>query len=308
MTEAFPTQDNHDSSPIALEQGTDGHAEKADFKPVTTIDVRRHSEYEGGFPKAGWGKPTDEEKLTLGHLTEIGVENARRVAREIVEKRLAEAGGQVDFLVLASPTYWLGDEQLGQRAIETAKIYSEEVEAQLKAHGLPPEHLLNTVHSESLQHPIGNVRKTRKMVEAQMFDDPVALEAVVDGLREKYKGQGEEFWNAWYDGVDNEALKSVGAETSAEAADRADRQMQILARYGNMHNKATGRSLEVIVLTHHEVLQPYALHKLGVSPADFLPGKNEGLEIRVEDGKSVATVAGRQIEATKSRSHLAEKV
>ena len=75
-----------------------------------------------------------------------------------------------------------------------------------------------------------------------------------------------------------------------------------------MHNKATGRSLEVIVLTHHEVLQPYALHKLGVSPADFLPGKNEGLEIRVEDGKSVATVAGRQIEATKSRSHLAEKV
>jgi len=264
--------------------------------PTTNIDVRRHSQYDGGFPKAGWGKATDQEKEDLGHLTPEGIENAGRVARELVEKRLDEAGNDIDFLVVASPTYWLGDENLGQRAIETAKIYSDEIKAELKARGLPQEQLLNTIHSQSKQHEVGDVRTTNKMVEAQMFDDPVALETVVDGLREKYGGQGEEFWDAWYNGDNDEALESVGAETAKQAVERASKQMDILVRYGKMYNKITGRNLEVIVLTHHEVLQPYALHELGVSTEEFKPDKNEGFEIRVEDGRAVATVAGHDIE------------
>jgi len=264
--------------------------------PVTNIYVRRHSQYDGSFPEAGWGKATDQEKEQLGHLTAEGVENAGRVARELVEKRLDEAGNNVDFLVVASPTHWLGDESLGQRAIETAKIYSAEIKIQLEERGLSQDQLLNTVHSQSLQHEVGDVRVTRKMVEAQIFDDPVALEQVVDGLREKYGGQGEEFWDAWYNGDDNEALVSVGAETAGEAVERADKQIRILTRYGKMYNKQTGRNLEIIVLTHHEVLQPYALHKLGISTQDFKPDKNEGFEIRVEDGKAVASIAGQNIQ------------
>lgn len=272
------------------------HEAMVDRTPFTNIDVRRHSEYDGSFPDAGWGKATDQEMSELGHLTPEGIDNASRVARELVEKRLDESGNRVDFLVVASPTHWLGDENLGQRAIETAKIYAEEIKMQLEARGLPKEQLLNTVHSQSLQHEVGDVRVTKKMVEAQIFDDPVALEEVVDGLREKYGGQGEEFWEAWYNGDDNEALVSVGAETAGEAVERADKQMRILTRYGKMYNKQTGRNLEIIVLTHHEVLQPYALHKLGISTQDFKPDKNEGFEIRVEDGKAVASIAGQDVE------------
>lgn len=283
------------------EQGVESSAERADHKPVTNIDVRRHSDYEGGFPEAGWGKPTEAEQDSLGHLTEQGIENATRVAREIIEKRLEEAGGNVDFLILASPTHWLGDEQLGQRAIETAKIYSDEVKRQLVERGLPADRLLNTGHSQKLQHEVGDVRVTKKMVEAQIFDDPVALEEVVDGLREKYHGQGTEFWDAWYAGADDEALESVGAEKSTDAAERADKQIEALIRYGKLHNKVTGRSLEVIVLTHHEVLQPYVLHKLGISQRDFVPGKNEGFEIKVEDGRAVVSVAGQEVERTSRR-------
>jgi hypothetical protein len=298
----FPKQKSEQSdaflsvSPAEIDSIGEQTDDAAVDKAATIIDVRRHSQYDGGFPKAGWGKATDQEKEHLGHLTAEGIENTTRVAHELVEKRLDESGDQVDFLVVASPTYWLGDEDLGQRAIETAKIYSEEIKAQLDARGLPPEQLLNTTHRKTAQHEVGDVRVSKKMVEAQMFDDPVALDQVVDGLRKKYGGQGDEFWSAWYNGNDSEALESVGAETAAQAVERVNKQMDILVRYGKMYNEKTGRNLEIIVLTHHEMLQPYALHKLDVSTNEFKPGKNEGFEIRVHDGNAVASVAGHDIE------------
>lgn len=263
--------------------------------PSTNIDVRRHSQYDGGFPKAGWGKATEAEKEDLGHLTPEGIENASRVAHELVVRRLEESDNNVDFLVIASPTHWLGDKELGQRAIETGKIYTEEIRSTLEERGLPASQLLNTIHAQAKQHEVGDVRVTNRMVEAQMFDDPEAL-AVVDTLREKYGGQGEEFWDAWYNGDNDDALESVGAETAEQAVARAKKQMDILARYGKFYNKTTGRDLEVIVLTHHEVLQPFALKELGVSTEDFKPDKNEGFEIHVDDGKAVATVAGHEVE------------
>lgn len=278
----------------------DAAAEKVDHKPVTTIDVRRHSDYDGNFPEAGWGKATEDEQEALGHLTEAGVVNARRVATEIVERRLDQANDNVDFLVIASPTHWLGDKQLGQRAVETGKIYSDEIKKQLAERGLPSDHLLNTTQPKGLNHKVGDVRVGKKMVEAQIFDDPAAMD-VIDELRAKYGGQGKEFWDAWYEGADNAALDSVGAERSTETAERADKMIEALIRYGEIHNKATGRSLAVIVLTHHEVLQPYALHKLGVSQYEFEPGKNDGFEIKVEDGKTIATVAGHEVERTSRR-------
>jgi broad specificity phosphatase PhoE len=281
-------------------EGNEGKAEKLGHKPVTTIDVRRHSDYDGGFPDAGWGKPTEEEQQKLGHLTEQGIENATRVAREIVGRRLDESGDDVDFLVIASPTHWLGDEQLGQRAIETGKIYSDEIKRQLEERGLSSDHLINTTQPKALEHEVGDVRVGRKMVEAQIFDDPAALD-VIDELRAKYGGQGTEFWDAWYAGDDSEALDSVGAESSTDAADRADKMIEAIVRYGKIYNTKTGRSLAVIVLTHHEILQPYALHKLGVSQQEFVPGKNDGFEIRVEDERAVVSIAGHEIERTSRR-------
>lgn len=138
-------------------------AERLVHKPVTTIDVRRHSDYDGGFPKGGWGKATEEEQEKLGHLTKAGVENAQRVATEIIEKRLDEADGNVDFLVIASPTYWLGDDKLGQRAIETAKIYSDEIKRQFQERGIPTDHLLNMAQLKANEHEIGDVRASKKL-------------------------------------------------------------------------------------------------------------------------------------------------
>jgi hypothetical protein len=298
-TEFVPSLDPGAFAP-SVDGATEASAEKLDHKPVTTIDVRRHSDYDGGFPDAGWGKPTEDERKVLGHLTEQGVENATRVAREIIERRLDESGDNVDFLVIASPTHWLGDEQLGQRAIETGKIYSDEIKRELEERGLSSDHLINTTQPKALEHEVGDVRVGRKMVEAQIFDDPAALD-VIDELRAKYGGQGTEFWDAWYAGDDSEALDSVGAERSIDAADRADKMIEAIVRYGKIYNKKTGRSLAVIVLTHHEILQPYALHKLGVSQQEFVPGKNDGFEIRVEDERAVVSIAGHEIERTSRR-------
>ena len=145
-------------------QDVEVSAEQVEHKPVTTIDVRRHSEYDGDFPAEGWGKATEEEQARLGHLTEAGVANAHRVAQEIIAKRMDEAGEEVDFLVIGSPTHWIGDEQLGQRAIETAKIYSDEVKRELEERGLPADRLLNTSHRQSRQHEVGDVRVGKNLV------------------------------------------------------------------------------------------------------------------------------------------------
>jgi hypothetical protein len=70
---------------------------------------------------------------------------------------------------------------LGQRAIETGKIYSDEIKRQLEERGLSSDHLINTTQPKALEHEVGDVRVGRKMVEAQIFDDPAALD-VIDEL------------------------------------------------------------------------------------------------------------------------------
>jgi len=159
---------------------------------------------------------------------------------------------------------------------------------------MPRSHLLNTTQWQQSQHEVGGVRVSGKMVEAKIFDDPKMNEVITE-LREKYGGQGKEFWDAWYAGADNELLDPVGAERSTDTADRADRQIEALLRYGNFHTQKTGRSLEVILITHHEVLQPYALHKLGVSQEDFVPGKNEGFVIKADSEETTVEIAGERM-------------
>ena len=88
--------------------------------------IQRHSgPYESGKP-ADPPNITDQEKATLGRLTTDGIDDARKKAREKIDVILFQ-DPETDFLILASPTSWLDNPELGQRALETAELIAEVV-------------------------------------------------------------------------------------------------------------------------------------------------------------------------------------
>ena len=107
----------------------------------TLIVLQRHGQYDNRRP-ANIGNLTKEEK-TYGRLIEEGKAEVKKRADERIQAILAQSLEKTDFLILNSPTYWLDNEQLGQRARETAEIIAAEVVDNLQSHGLSPEQLLN---------------------------------------------------------------------------------------------------------------------------------------------------------------------
>lgn len=257
----------------------------------TKIILQRHTKYESGFPENGWINPTDEEKERLGHLTEEGAVEAREVAKQRISEAFSQAGPDVDFVVVASPTRWLGHPDLGQRAIETGEIISDEIKSELREAGLPETQLLNLTKSFDGDF----VRESAKIVEGQMFDNHIDF---ADELRAKYSGQNREFWDAYNADADRERRKEVGAEGSPETADRVNELMNVLARWAKVrHIEEPHRKTVIFVVSHHEAIEPYAQRVLGAQPGEFEPKYNDGIEISIDsEGVGHTTIADRTID------------
>ena len=257
--------------------------------------LRRHSDYVRDLPVNGWGNATAEESSRLGHITDDGVQSATSSARPLIKDILDHGDGNTCLLVVASPTHWLSDMRLGQRAVETAEIYSSEVSCALKERGMPPQRLLNSKAKDTIRYPrASRVRVAKRLQEAQIFDTPGAYDAISE-LRAKYGGQGDEFWNAWYMGENDGLLESVGAEISVDAANRASKEINRLLRFIQFHSNKCGCTTVVLAITHHEILQAYAIHKLGIPASVFKPGYNEGFEIILGNHEKCAKIAERTV-------------
>lgn len=241
------------------------------------IIVRRHSIYDNRQP-ADYDSPTAEEKQTLGHLTPEGRTAAAERTRERVDAIL-DAGEDVDFMVITSPTHWMGHEELGQRADETGQIVSQTISEELAARGGNPTRLINT--SDNIHGDL--TRQHRGIEEARLFND----RQFTAFMRERYGGQGREFWDAVNADTHRELRESLGAEGPEDVAARVQRTIDLIARFGEYYeHRNPGRRLATFIITHQEDLEPYAQRRLGVAPADFQPGYNDGLEIAI-DRKSV---------------------
>lgn len=272
-----------------------GDTERREASPgsewQTKIILQRHSRYENGFPQNGWANPTDEEKERLGHLTAEGVAEARDIAKRRIAEALSQAGPNVDFAVVASPTRWLGHPELGQRAIETGETISNEILTQLRKAGLPETQLLNLTKSFDGDF----VRESTNLVEAQMFDNHIDF---ADELRAKYGGQNREFWDAYNADADRARRKEVGAEGSPETADRVNQLMNVLARWAKIRrSEQPHRKTVIFVVSHHEAIEPYAHHVLGAQQGEFEPQYNDAIEINIDaEGVGRTTIAGKAIE------------
>lgn len=228
------------------------------------IIFQRHGAYQGGFPKHGWGKPTPKEKKALGRLTLEGVEEVR----QRTQKRLVGMGDVTgkNFLLVHSPTYWLDDPHLGQRAYETSVVVAEEI-----------------------QRAGGNVIANRldsRLGEALMFQTPFA-----DFLRKKYGGgQGEYFWEAFYVDTFRKERLGFGAEGPRDIAERVHLAVLNLIQ---MLQCIEG-DMVVWVVTHGDCTIPYGMF-LGASWEEIPNGYNDGFKIEVHDrGLNVAIIAGKE--------------
>lgn len=257
----------------------------------TKVILQRHSKYESGFPQNGWTNPTEEEKERLGHLTKEGAAEAREVAAPRISGALSQAGLNVDFVVIASPTHWLGHPEFGQRAVETGEVISDEIMTQLREAGLPETQLLNLTKSFDGDF----VRESAKLVEAQMFDNHIDF---AEELRAKYGGQNREFWDAYNADADRERRKEVEAEGSPEAADRVNKLMNVLARWAKVRRiKQPHRKTVIFVVSHHEAIEPYAQKVLGMQQGEFEPQYNDAIEINIDsEGVGRTTIAGKVID------------
>lgn len=268
----------------------------------TKIILQRHSRYQGGFPEQGWANPSEKEKETLGHLTPEGIAEAREIASDRIARALKEAGPDVDFAVITSPSVWLDHPDLGQRAVETGEIISEEIRRQLEEANLPSEQLLNITPSLEGE----SVRQSDKVRETGLFQDM----EFTNSLREKYGGQGREFWDAYNEDADREHRKESGVEGAPEAADRVNQLMNVLARWAKMRKiQAPHRKTVIFVVSHHEIIEPFAQRVLGTTHGEFEPQYNDGVEINIDsEGLARTTIAGRVIELSLTEHGLPRSV
>ncbi len=241
----------------------------------TLIVLQRHGQYDNRRP-LNTGNLAEEEKI-YGRLTEEGKAEAKKRTDERIQAILSQSLEKTDFLILNSPTYWLDNEQLGQRARETAEIIAAEVVDNLQSHGLPPEQLLN--NSGKFKGDVS--RPDNRLGEALMFQIP----EFVGALREKYGGQGTEFWENFNRDTHKELRENLGAEGPIEIADRLNESINVVARFARLyHGLNPDRKLVVWMVTHGDGLVPYVQRALGVPEEDFSAGYDEGIGIAIDSG------------------------
>lgn len=268
---------------------------------ATIIELQRHGPYYNGQP-ADFDNPTEEEKQMLGHLTEEGKEITRQTARERVERILGADASTVDFLVLASPTHWLGRPEFGQRAVETGQIIAEEIAAILEEKGLSQDQLLQLKGKTER----GTLRQEDKIRESDLFEVP----EFANFMRREYKGQGRPFWDAVNADTHRDIRERLGAEGPQDVASRVNLSINALARFGRHYEQANpGRKLAVFAVSHSEDLEPYAQRVLGVTPSEFTPTYNQSIEVTVDkDGNAVALVGDKHYPVSLAKHGLPEPI
>jgi len=254
----------------------------------TLILLQRHGGYDNRRP-ADPEHITEEEKKTLGRLTPEGIEEVKRRTHMRLEA-IFQQSSDVDFLLINSPTFWLDNENFGQRARETAETIAGEIAKELEKRGLPETQLLNLTTREGKPAFKGGVSRPEiRLGEALMFQFP----EFTAFLRKESGGkQGPEFWKNFNEDTYKEERKKAGAEGPVEIADRMNEFLTVVARFAAWyHEKHPGRKLVPWIVTHGDSVEPYVQRVVGGK--DFTAGFGDGVGISVDSsGRARSEVNG----------------
>lgn len=283
-----------------IEQKFDGAHGKINLPEVpdsgwkTLILLQRHGRYDARRP-ADPENLTKEEKEKLGRLTPEGIEEVKQRTRERLRAILLKDPSRVDFLILNSPTFWLDDERLGQRARETAEVIAEEIKKELEERNLPESQIINLTNIEGKPAFKGGVsRPEKRLGEALMFQVP----EFTDFLRQECGRQGPKFWKNFFRDTYKKKREELGAEGPLKIADRMNEFLSVIARFARMyHRRHPEKRLVPWVVAHGDSVMPYVQRVVGVPEKDFNAGYNEGIGIAFNpDGQATVQVKGKKYE------------
>jgi broad specificity phosphatase PhoE len=117
-----------------------------------------------------------------------------------------------------------------------------------------------------------------RLEEAQIFIPPFEF---TNTLREANDGkQGPDFWSDWVTERYQQLQEQTGAESPQAAASRVDAAIDDVAAYGQQYAQDhPGRKLAVFMISHSEMLEALAHHKLGRPGTEI--AYNDAFEINV---------------------------
>ncbi|MBI4099875.1 hypothetical protein HY440_02605 [Candidatus Microgenomates bacterium] len=251
----------------------------------TLILFQRHSAYDSRRV-AHFSQVAPEEKI-FGQLTPEGraAADARAFAR--VESILATTPEKVDFLVVNSPSHWLGLPELGQRARETASRVAYSILAGLAQRNLSYDHLLNL----SGRFKGEETRPDLRIEETRVFD----VLPFANLLREKSGGLGPDFWKNFYDDTYREEREKLGAEGPDDIADRAGAFLKVTLRFARRyHHDKPDRRLVIWLVSHSEVLESYLQKRLKLPLEKAKMDYNDAFSLVVDATNHVQAIAGDQ--------------
>ncbi|QQR82443.1 histidine phosphatase family protein [Candidatus Campbellbacteria bacterium] len=226
----------------------------------------------------------------IGHLTPEGREHARTIAREKVGKYL-DKEKDTNFLVIASNQVFDDREPDfgGQRAVETADEIVSAIRDELKARGLPDDHLFG---GDTLP-----IAMSPDLQEAGIFSGDF-----MKYLKEKYDPENlkglQYIWNIYYQDVESEIRKKMSAEGPRDLARRMDYVFKVAEMVGASFHKTDDRKSQPLVVWmvgHGGGLDAFLHHYAGVPVDDVGFSPSDGFTIRVNsDGVVVADVKGKE--------------
>jgi len=204
------------------------------------------------------GALVPESAQALRLHTEIALKQALESVQEDDRK-------QVDFLVigadtkLETPIPEIRSEH--KRAVETAELILDAIQATMKEYQLDLSQLLNKT-GRPIELSSGRLRDLR------MFED---CPKFVSFLKEKY-GTGIEFWEAYEDDLEKETREKMGAEGPDEIARRTHDYLRVVTNaMKSYHSLHPGRRVMVWVEGHYDNLSPYLKQATGMKRTDYLP-------------------------------------
>lgn len=259
---------------ISLEMPKQGESE---------IIIQRHEKYR-----------SEEDDEKVGSLYEDAADNAYQQTREIFEAKLKDLTEQerqnVRVLILGSTTKHFGK---GQRSMETADMVAQAISDVMQENSMSEEQILN--NTDAIMGD--KVRPVDQMQAPRMFDDSPEF---VEYLREKYKGQGQQFWQAFEEDWEKEKREELGAESSMDIVERFSKYIEVLDRFARrFHKKNPDHSLLIWTVSHYDTISPYVKNKINKSdPNQFVPvDYGAGISIKIDkEQHKTSVVNGQQYE------------
>lgn len=225
----------------------------------------------------------DKTDLSIGHITEKGKAEIENKTKLRLNRLIGNNLINTTFLVVGSPTYWLSDKSLGQRAIETEIITKKEIEKSFRKLGLDDagikKHFYEAtqIYTRSLKENLTIDELRKKLSEPNIYDEAPEY---IKKLKLKHGGMNSSFWQEL---ASSEEVKkySKKAEGPSDLNKRIRNLLNYVINWSKTYSQEFDTNICVFLITHGETMEPFINNAHLSDIAEF--GYNEGLVFNVTE-------------------------